>query len=99
MTHAHDCIDPHHHVHDAQDFVSAVERACQERGLRLTPIRARVLGLVADAGKPVKAYDLLEQIRSRADVLIDTSAMSPHDLRAEIARLDELLLDACARML
>ena len=33
------------------------------RGLRLTPVRARVLGLVADAGKPVKAYDLLEQIR------------------------------------
>ena len=65
MAHAHHCIDPHHHVHDAQDFVRAVERACQERGLRLTPIRARVLGLVAEAGRPVKAYDLLDMVRSR----------------------------------
>ncbi|HVI58503.1 MAG TPA: transcriptional repressor [Luteimonas sp.] len=61
---AHACIDPKHHVHDAAGFVAAVERACHERGLRLTPIRARVLGLVAAAGQPIKAYDLLEQIRA-----------------------------------
>jgi RNase adapter protein RapZ len=30
---------------------------------------------------------LLAPLRARADVLVDTSAMSPHDLRAEIARL------------
>lgn len=30
--------------------------------------------------------DLLAPIRLRADVLIDTSAMTPHDLRAEVAR-------------
>jgi len=59
----HACIDPKHHVHDAAGFVGAVERACQERGLRLTPIRARVLGFIADAGKPLKAYDLLDQVR------------------------------------
>ena len=63
MGKAHACTDPHHHVHDAAAFVAAVERACGERGLRLTEIRARVLGLVAAAGKPIKAYDLLEQIR------------------------------------
>lgn len=63
MAHAHACIDPAHHVHDAADFVHAVERACRERGLRLTPIRARVLGLIADAGRPLKAYDLLDQVR------------------------------------
>ena len=60
---AHDCTAPQHHVHDAAGFVAAVERACNERGLRLTPIRARVLGLVADAGQPIKAYDLLDRIR------------------------------------
>lgn len=59
----HACIDPRHHVDDAAAFVAAVERACQERGLRLTPIRARMLGLVARAGKPLKAYDLLDQVR------------------------------------
>ncbi|RWR14293.1 RNase adapter RapZ [Sinirhodobacter populi] len=30
--------------------------------------------------------DLLAPIRARADVLIDTSAMTPHDLRAEVGR-------------
>ena len=63
MGKTHACTDPHHHVHDAAGFVAAVERACSERGLRLTAIRARVLALVAQARKPIKAYDLLEQIR------------------------------------
>ena len=64
MAKSHACSSPDHHVHDAAGFVAAVERACSERGLRLTEIRARVLGLVADAGKPIKAYDLLEQVRA-----------------------------------
>lgn len=54
---------PHHHRHDAKGFVHAVERACRERGLRLTPLRREVLELVADAHKPVKAYDLLDHLR------------------------------------
>ncbi len=61
------CIDPHHHVHDAKDFVHAVERACTERGLRLTPTRARVLTLIALAGAPIKAYDLLDKVRESVD--------------------------------
>lgn len=60
---SHACTDPKHHVHDAAGFVRAVEHACHERGLRLTAIRARVLGFVAAAGKPIKAYDLLELVR------------------------------------
>ena len=67
MAHDHACTDPKHHVHDAEGFVAAVEAACRERGLRLTPIRARVLALIADAGQPAKAYDLLEQLRSDRD--------------------------------
>ena len=64
MSKKHVCTAPHHHVHDAKSFVAAVERACGERSLRLTPIRTRVLQLVAEAGKPIKAYDLLEQVRN-----------------------------------
>ena len=60
---AHACTDPKHHVHDGSAFVDAVERACRERGLRLTPIRAHVLALIADAGQPLKAYDLLDRVR------------------------------------
>ena len=66
---SHPCTDPHHHVHDAPSFVNAVEHACRERGLRLTPIRARVLTLIAEQGKPIKAYDLLDRIR--ADKALD----------------------------
>ena len=62
--HDHTCTDPHHHVDDAAAFVRAVEHACSERGLRLTPIRAYVLNLIAEAGKPLKAYDLLDQMRA-----------------------------------
>lgn len=57
------CTDPSHHVHHADDYVREVEKACAERGLRLTPLRAEVLRLVADSTRPVKAYDLLDRIR------------------------------------
>lgn len=60
-----DCTSPEHHVHDAGGYVHAVEKACEERGLRLTPLRAQVLGLIAAAGKPVKAYDLLDSMKTQ----------------------------------
>lgn len=64
-THDHGkCTAPRHHVHDAAAFVREVERACAERGLRLTPIRAEALRLIAHAPRPVKAYDLLDRIKS-----------------------------------
>jgi len=77
MGHSHACIDPQHHVHDAAGFVAAVEGACRERGLRLTPIRARVLGLIAEAGRPLKAYDLLDRIRVGNDEGEGSGAAAP----------------------
>lgn len=53
----------HNHAHDAAAFVRQVEQACRERGLRLTPLRREVLQLLARSDKPVKAYDLLDQLR------------------------------------
>jgi Fur family zinc uptake transcriptional regulator len=61
---AHDCTHPHHHVHDATAFVAAVRELCATRGLRLTPIREQVLGLIAANRKPIKAYDLLELMKA-----------------------------------
>jgi len=55
----------HHHHDTPGDFVAAVEHASNERGLRLTPLRREVLELVASAGKPVKAYDLLDRLREK----------------------------------
>ncbi len=45
----------------------------------LAPAEQPALGIARE-------IDLLAPIRARAEVLIDTSDMSPHDLRAEIAR-------------
>jgi Fur family transcriptional regulator, zinc uptake regulator len=67
MAHSHACTDPQHHVHDGNAFVREVERACEQRGLRLTPIRANALRLIADAGRPIKAYDLLDQMKTTHD--------------------------------
>jgi len=67
MGHSHACTDPKHHVHDADAFVREVERACEERGLRLTPLRANALRLIAAAGRPIKAYDLLDQMKATHD--------------------------------
>ncbi|HEY1139099.1 MAG TPA: transcriptional repressor [Lysobacter sp.] len=67
MAHSHACTDPQHHVHDGDAFVREVERACDQRGLRLTPIRANALRLIADAGRPIKAYDLLDQMKTTHD--------------------------------
>ena len=53
----------HQHAHAPVTFVHAVEAACDARGLKLTPMRRRVLELIAVADKPVKAYDLLDQLR------------------------------------
>ena len=59
------CTDPKHHVHDADAYVHQVERACEARGLNLTPIRATALRLIADAGRPMKAYELLDKMANR----------------------------------
>ena len=58
------CTDPRHHVHDGMAFVAEVERLCVQRGLRLTPLRANALRLIADAARPLKAYELLDQMKA-----------------------------------
>lgn len=60
----HACTHPHHHVHDAAAYVEAVKAVCIQQGLRLTPIRAQVLALIAAQSKPIKAYDLLDNMRA-----------------------------------
>ena len=51
-------------MHDGDAFVHEVEKACEARGLRLTPIRAHALRLIADAGRPLKAYELLDRMKA-----------------------------------
>lgn len=56
----------HHHVaHNhsvAYQLLEAI-RHCEERGTRLTPIRQHVLTLLLEAGRSLKAYELLEAMK------------------------------------
>ncbi len=47
--------------------LAAIERICDVRGLRMTPLRREVLSLIVTAEKPVKAYDLLDKLREKHD--------------------------------
>jgi len=54
------CQDHHHCQHQA---LTMAEEICAERGLRLTPQRRQVLTLIWQSHRPMKAYDLLEQMQ------------------------------------
>lgn len=73
----------HRHHHDAAAFVHAVEAACVERALNLTPLRRDVLELIAAAEKPIKAYDLLDQLRDRHDSAVPPTVYRSLDFLLE----------------
>jgi Fur family zinc uptake transcriptional regulator len=54
----------HNHKACLADALRQAEAACQRRGARLTALRRRVLELVWASHAPVKAYDLLDQLRA-----------------------------------
>lgn len=49
-----------------KNALATAERVCAREGLRLTPTRRRVLQLIWAAGKPAKAYELLEKLGAGA---------------------------------
>jgi Fur family zinc uptake transcriptional regulator len=56
---------PTAHDHGAciEGALAAAERLCTERGLRLTPVRRRVLELVWQRHAPIGAYEVLDLMR------------------------------------
>lgn len=54
----------HDHDHCVDEALKLAERNCARKGVRLTSIRARVLELIWRRHEPVKAYDLLDELRS-----------------------------------
>lgn len=54
------------HAHDHSSCrasaLSAAQRLAEERGVRLTEIRARVLDIVAESHRPIGAYEILERL-------------------------------------
>jgi Fur family zinc uptake transcriptional regulator len=59
----------HHHCQNAA--LSAAEAICTKRGSRLTDQRRRVLELVWESHRPIKAYDLLKKLSE------DTGRLQP----------------------
>lgn len=52
----------HNHRDCVQHALETADIICRERGLRLTPIRRRVLQLVWNSHTPVGAYDILDAL-------------------------------------
>jgi Fur family zinc uptake transcriptional regulator len=58
-------VGPNHkHAYCLKSALVKVELRCNQRGLRLTAIRRRVLELVWKNHEPVKAYDILEILKT-----------------------------------
>lgn len=55
-------------IHPADDPLAHAERLCVARGVRLTPLRRRVLELVQSRTEAVKAYDLLAELSTEDHV-------------------------------
>ncbi|WP_308915850.1 transcriptional repressor [Jannaschia sp. LMIT008] len=53
----------HDHAACIADAIAAAERRCAEAGLRLTPIRRRVLELLLREHRAMGAYDVLDRLR------------------------------------
>ena len=58
--------ESHQHHHCISQALESAEEVCAQRGVRLTPLRKRVLELVWQSHKPLGAYDILE-VLSRED--------------------------------
>lgn len=53
----------HDHERCVADTLTRAEETCGERGLRLTPLRRRVLEALAESHAPLGAYDIVEKLK------------------------------------
>lgn len=56
--------EKHSHKKCIKEALDHAEKICLARKCRLTPIRKKVLQLIWESHKPIKAYDLLAQLSS-----------------------------------
>ena len=54
----------HDHGRCVAEALAAAEEICARQSVKLTDLRRRVLELIWDRHKPVRAYDLLDQLRA-----------------------------------
>jgi Fur family zinc uptake transcriptional regulator len=52
----------HDHSRCAKEMIRSARLICSERGLRLTPVRMRVLEILTQSHVPLGAYEVLDQL-------------------------------------
>jgi Fur family transcriptional regulator, zinc uptake regulator len=52
----------HNHARCASDALAHAEQVCTARGERLTPMRRKVLEVLAASHKPLGAYEIMDQV-------------------------------------
>ncbi len=57
-----ECKHDHEHQTPAQ-LLAAARQICEQKGRRFTPLREHVFSLITKSKGPVKAYDLLDQLK------------------------------------
>lgn len=57
----------HDHAQCIHKAITIAENLCTSRGVQLTPIRHKILELIWDSHKAIKAYDLLDLLRPSND--------------------------------
>lgn len=58
-------FEAHDHSRCAQSMMRAAEEICLHRGLRLTPIRTKVLEILTQSHVPLGAYEVLAQLSAQ----------------------------------
>jgi Fur family zinc uptake transcriptional regulator len=54
----------HDHAHCASDLLARADALAADKGLRLTPVRRRVLQILLESHKAMGAYDVLDRLAS-----------------------------------
>jgi len=57
-------FESHDHRGCVRERVAAAEARCQDEGLRLTPVRRRVLEILLEEHRALGAYDILSRLRA-----------------------------------
>lgn len=76
----------HDHAHCIDTALATARRLCEERGIRLTPLREQVLQLVWQSHRPLGAYAIL-------DLLAERSAEGKRQAPPTVYRALEFLLE------
>jgi len=59
----------HDHARCVADTLARAEETCDGRGVRLTPLRRRVLEALAESHAPLGAYDIVEQLSKAGEAV------------------------------